>query len=325
MVMRPAGRMAVVVLMGLLPLRVLATETITARASVSRSDVLVGDWINVRVDIDHPRGATFQMIVGDTLGGYTVLDRAPLTQVADTITTTAVVVARYDSGTSVLPPLTFLATVPGDTVLRSVETNPVMLTVHTVQVDTAKDIKDLKPPLGMPYTLAEILIVAGIVLLVAAVAVLVYRRWKRRRSAPGPAEPQAPSRPPHVLALEELAILKEKQLWQQGRLKEYYTELTDILRRYLEHRYTIMALEETSQEILSALRDLKLAPRVVERMEGILVRADLVKFAKHHPAISEHDETMVAAREFVERTRPVTLSPAAPAPGEKEDAAHVGA
>lgn len=325
MVMRSAVMMAALLLAGLVPWRVWAGQDITARASVSRSDVLVGDWIHVRVDIAHPRGTTFQMIVGDTLGGYTVLDRSPLTQEADTITSTAVVVARYDSGTSVLPPLAFLATVPGDTVVRGVQTNPVTLTIHTVPVDTASAIKDLKPPLGMPYTLAEILIAAGIVLLVAAACVLAYRRWKRRVSAPGPAEPQAPSRPAHVLALEELAILKEKQLWQQGRLKEYYTELTDILRRYLERRYSVMALEETSQEILSALRNLKLTPRVVERMEGILLRADLVKFAKHRPEMNEHDETMIAAREFVDRTRPVTLSPAVPAPERKESTSHVGA
>ena len=321
--MATAGRIALLLLTVLVPWALSAGEDITARASVSKSDVLVGDWINVRVDITHPRGTTSQMVLGDTLGGYTVLDRSPLTQQADTITAAEVTVARYDSGTSTLPPLMFLATVPGYTAVRSVETNPVMLTVRTLPVDTARGIKDIKPPLGMPYTLAEILVALGIVLLIAAVVVLVYRRWKRRAAAPAPAEVQAPSRPAHLLALEELAILKEKQLWQQGWLKEYYTELTEILRRYLERRYTIMALEETSQEILSAVQDLKLPPRVVERLENILRRADLVKFAKHRPELDEHDETMVAAREFVDRTRPVTLSPAQPAPGRKEVTSHV--
>ncbi len=285
-------------------------QTPTARASADSTDYRVGDAIRVHVALTFPKGIVLRPAIGDTLGGYTILERRPLVQRDDTSGSTEVVVSRYEQGSAELPPLPFEYSLPGDSVARTVATNPLVFNIHTVTVDTTKDIRDLKPPLSIPISLAEILLYLGILAAVALLVYVLYRLWKRRAQKTVADVPAAPSRPAHVIALEELAILKEKRLWQKGLIKEYYSEVTEILRRYIENRYTIKALEETTDEILAGLAESAMPGDVLRSLEKSFRRADLVKFAKAQPGISEHEEIMTTAYDTVERTKFVPQPPA---------------
>ena len=222
-----------------------------ARAATDTSDYRVGDWIAVRVELRHPAGTTFQMLFGDSLGPYVVLDRQAFEPVDSTETRTALVVARYDSGTVALPPLEFLASVPGDTAVRRVSTTPLPLTVHTLPVSAQDSLRALKEPLSIPYTLAEVLGALGVLAALVAGGYILYRWYRRRKKAPVEPVAQGPAKPPHLIALEELGAVKARRLWQQGHAKEYHSEVTEVLRRYFEHRFGVRALEETTEEILS--------------------------------------------------------------------------
>lgn len=294
-------------------------QEVAARASTDSTHYLVGDAIRVKVVLSHPKGLTFQPVLGDTLGGFLVLGRSPFEQRGETLTTTEVTVAGYDSGEAVLPPLRFLYSLQGDSTSRGVETNSLRLVVQTVPVDTAQEFRDLKPPISIPLSLTDILEIAGGVLLLAALGYLAYRFWRRRKAQSSGETLVAPLRPAHVIALEELARLKEKRLWQQGLVKQYYSESTEIFRRYIENRYRQAALEQTTDEILVGLRKLRMPDDLVSGSERVLRRADLVKFAKASPDITEHEETVTFVFDFVDRTR-ITES-AATAAGVK---AHVG-
>lgn len=279
-----------------------AGQRVTAEARVDSSDYLVGDWITVHVRLSHPAGVVFHPLVGDTLGGFTVIRKEPLAQ-RDGESSARYIVSKYDSGTAVLPPIMFLYSLPGDTALESVATNPLPLTIHTVAVDTSAGIKDLKPPLSIPFTLAEILLYVGMVVLAAVLAVLAYRYWKRRQQKVPGAVPLPPPRPAHTIALEQLGLLREKKLWQQGLIKEYYSEVTEILRLYIENRYHVRALEQTTDEILEGVKMFPLPVDILESLGRMLRRADLVKFAKSVPGIAEHEETMTIAYDIVDRTK----------------------
>lgn len=288
-----------------------------ARATVDSTRYLVGDAIPVHVQISHPAGATLRPLFADTLGGFTILGTSPLHAEGAEVSAGDVVVAKYDSGDAVLPPLQYLIIAGGDSSGRTLATNEVPLTIQTVPVDTTQDIKDLKPPLGIPWTLQEILLAAGLVLAALAVAYLVYRWWKRRQM-PAALVATAPTRPAHVIALEELGALKQKKLWQQGLIKQYYTEVTDILRRYFENRYRLMALERTTDEILDDLRRIRLTNELLGKTDRLLRRADLVKFARHQPPIPEHDESIQIVYDVVDRTR-ITDGAASSGAGGKAD------
>ena len=304
-------------------------QPVKALASADSSRYLIGDWIRVTVELRHPRGTTFQPSIPDSLAGFTVLQRLPFVAMSDTVTRTGVIIARYDSASAVIPGLTYLSAVPGDTALHPVSTNTVSLTVQRVPLDSAAQARDLKPVMSIPYTLAEILMFVGILLLLAGGGYFAYRYFKKKQQTTVVDSRLPVLKAAHVVAYEQLAVLKEKRLWQQGKVKEYHSELTDILRRYLEDRFGLMALEETTGEIIDGLHRMKLLPRIITDVSEVLVRADLVKFAKHKPEIGEHDASLKAVYDIVERTKAAPSTPAAPVqtamPVVEKEGAHVGA
>lgn len=291
-------------------------QGVSARARVDSTDYLLGDRIVVRVDLRHTAGITLQPLVSDTTGGFTVLGQSGLQAVTDSTSRVEFILARYDSGDAVIPPLPFLWFIPGDTTSHIVRTNQLRVTLHTVPPDTSSDIRDVKPVLSIPLSLAEFLLYAGIVLAVAGAAYLAYRYWKKRkvRAEEGYVPPP---RPAHQVAFEELGRLKSKKLWQQGAVKAYYSELTEILRRYFENRYSMPALEETTDEILAGLERLRPGAELMGSTERVLRRADLVKFAKAQPSVQEHEEAFAAVHEFVDRTKIVEMTPVAAAEARK--------
>ncbi len=288
-----------------------------ARATVDSTHHLIGDAIPVHVQVSHAAGATVRRLFADTLGGFTILGSSPLRLEGEKVSVGDVVVAKYDSGDAVFPPLQYLVTAAGDSAGLTVATNELHLTIQTVPVDTSQDFKDLKPPLSIPLSWQEILLACVLLLVVAAAAYLLYRWWKRR-GVPAAAAAVLPARPAHIVALEELGALKQKRLWQQGLIKQYYTEVTDILRRYFENRYRLMALERTTDEILDDLHRIRLTGELLGKTDRLLRRADLVKFARHQPPTPEHDESIQIVYDVVERTR-ITESAASSGEGGKID------
>lgn len=107
----------------------------------------------------------------------------------------------------------------------------------------------------------------------------------------------------HDWALQKLNALKEKELWQKGEVKSYQSELTFIVREYLENRYKIQALESTTPEILRQLKPLDFSEDHKNEIRQMLQMADMVKFAKAKPEVSVHDQIMDQARKFINRTQ----------------------
>ncbi len=277
-------------------------QNLSARAWADSTDFVVGDAITVYVEITHDGKLAFSPLVGDTLGVFHILSHDPVKSSATTSSTTFTV-AAYDSGSPILPPFQFSYKLPADSALHIVATNPLVFRIHLVEVDTSKEIKDIKPVLSVPLTVAEISLIFGTVVGIALIVYSIYI-YRKRKKARTPVEKYVP--PPkaaHALAFDELAQLKEKRLWQQGLIKPYYSEVTEILRRYFENRYGFMALEKTTDETLDDLHRFAGAHPVMDETARTLRRADLVKFAKYEPSIPEHEEMMAVAFDIIEKTK----------------------
>jgi hypothetical protein len=296
-------------------------QSASARARLDSTTFLLGDRIIVHVDLRHSRGLTLQPLVGDSINGFTVLGQSGLQNITDTTALAEFVLAKYDSGTAVIPALPFMFFLPGDTASHVTMTNELQVTINTVPPDTTKDIKDLKPIMSLPIAWEDVATYGGIGLVVLALAYLGYRYWKKRKAASGDAAYAPPPRAAHIIAMDELGALKAKQLWQQGHVKEYYSELTEILRRYFENRYTLPALEETTDEIMDGLRKLRPGAELLHSTEAVLRMADLVKFAKHNPSTTEHEQSLESVYVFVDRTKIVDMTPVAPAGKDAGDVA----
>jgi len=253
-------------------------QDVSAVARLDSTKFLVGDPIPVSVQLSHPAGTEIRPLFGDTIGSFVVLQPPSITPNTGTGSSIALVLSRYDSGNVQIPPIQLSYILPGDTTLRMVETRPVPVSLMLAEVDTAQPIRDLRPPIEVPMSLAEMAIIAGIILGVAALAFVAYRYWKRRKRQPEAVETVS-VRPAHIIALEELGLLKEKKLWQRGLTKEYYSEITEIIRRYFENRFHVMALEQTTDEILRTLRPHVRSDEQLREIDHFLTHADLVKFS----------------------------------------------
>ncbi|MDB4768690.1 hypothetical protein OAG16_01320 [Saprospiraceae bacterium] len=133
---------------------------------------------------------------------------------------------------------------------------------------------------------------------------IIYFFVKRRKNNPKVEIPKPTEFiPANVIASNQLEELKGKQLWQNGDIKSYQSELTHIIRTYLENRYKINALENTTNQIGLNLKKLNLNESLRVDVQNILQVADLVKFAKAEPAVNIHEQFMMKAIEFVRLTK----------------------
>ncbi|MFI5151251.1 MAG: cell wall anchor protein [Bacteroidia bacterium] len=211
------------------------------------------------------------------------------------------ILTSFDSGYYAIPP--FRIVLNGDTA-RPYFTQAMLLHVVGMKVDTTLAIKEIKEPLQEPFSWKELIpalrwVALGLVLLVLIIAALRY--WLKKK--PAEALPPVPKIPPHELALKSLEELKNRKLWQEGKQKEYHSSLTDILRLYIEQRFHIHAMEQTSDEILGSMRSIALPGECRNKLVQILRLADMIKFAKQHALPDENELSMLHAMEFVMESR----------------------
>jgi len=103
--------------------------------------------------------------------------------------------------------------------------------------------------------------------------------------------------------MEKLEEIRKEKIWQQGRAKEYYTQLTDVLREYLENRFDVPTFEKTSSEIIDSLQFIKKDySEQLNSLRRIFTISDLVKFAKFIPDINENNAVLNNSESFVEET-----------------------
>ncbi len=107
------------------------------------------------------------------------------------------------------------------------------------------------------------------------------------------------------MAIKRLELLKSRHLAESGHVKEYYTELTDILRQYLQGRFGVYAREMTSPQILAACEPIPDLATFIPRLKDLLTTADFVKFAKLDTGVDENIRSYNDVRAVVEGTKPV--------------------
>ena len=140
-------------------------------------------------------------------------------------------------------------------------------------------------------------VLLGLLLVIVLIGIWYYFK-KRKKPVPVVVEVK-PLVPLHLQALNKLNALRDKKLWEQEEVKQYHSELTDIIREFLEKRYKIRAMEQTSDEIFSGIRHLEIAEENRNQLRQILMLADLVKFAKQKPLNADNEQSMANAIGFV--------------------------
>jgi len=300
-----------VILVCLLPGQQSYSQEISVTARFDTAAMLIGDHVGLKLQFSGPANSqVIWPVFKDTiLGNIIIIGRSKVDSSfskdkKSVSFTQELNLTCFDSGFYTIPQIGFRYRVLPDTSVKTTGTGLSTLIVHTVKVDTTLAIKAIKGPLRVPITFLEvlpyILLVFAIIILVLS---LVWYLRKRKKNEPLIRIRQKAKLQPHEKALQDLEKLRIKELWQQGHVKEYYSELTDILRTYIEEAFDIPALESTTFEIIEEMnRRNKLSKPLIEKLDQMLQTADMVKFAKGIPQNQENERVLEAGIEVVRET-----------------------
>ncbi len=287
---------------------------IHAAATIDSTKIKIGEQLhlNLTAEVSNDIKIYFPQIP-DSLNHVEVVDRTKIDTIKSedgkystykqTLTLTS-----FDAGQYFLEPFKFYYQNSSKNI-DSIATEALQFKVETIAVDTTKEFKDIKPPMDVPFTFKEALpyIIGGIILIaIIVLAIWLFRKWKRKK---GILKPNIPLRPAHEIALEELKKVQLENLWQQGFYKQYQSSVSDIIRSYIEQRFSIQAMEMPSDETLQHFKEKnkKQIPKdAFEKLKYILQLADTVKFAKAIPLGTENEQSLQNAFDFVQLTKPAT-------------------
>ncbi|MFR9166101.1 MAG: hypothetical protein ACLVKO_07760 [Dysgonomonas sp.] len=296
----------------------------SVRATIQPPEILIGEQAVINLEVVTPKGDNILFpVFKDTLvSGIEVLHMLPAdTTIAHEVMTInqKYVVTSFDSALYHVPYIPVVAN--NDTIksndfglkVSSLPLSPQVLSyldqMKTGQTDSIDfeqlQLADIKPIQEVPFVWQDYLAYLWIVLLILLILILIGLGlyFVLRKKNKGYFFKPEVVLPPHVVAIKALDKIKAEKAWQHGQEKKFYTELTDVLREYIEKRFLINSFEKTSDEIISSLKMQLETDTPLENLQQILKLSDLVKFAKYKPLPNENDLTLVNAYLFVNQTK----------------------
>jgi hypothetical protein len=282
-------------------------QTIRAQFKLDSNTINLGDQVNIDIIVEKPSGAWVEFpLLGDTLcDDIEILNKSlpDSSSIGNNriLVSQHLTVTAFDTGMFYIPPMKFVYR--SGLLADTIRSEAGYLEVLSFPLDTTNTIRDIKSVYKAPLTFREIL---PYILLAAAcgllVWVIIFYFQKKKKKEPVIARPHV-AEPPDIIAWKELERLQADKLWQQGEIKEYYSRLSDIIRTYIEGRYNIMAMEQTSYEILTAAKDILDGDDNYKILKALLHVSDLVKFAKARPEPEENMNHLDNAFLFVRHTK----------------------
>lgn len=284
-------------------------QNFTPQATLQPSQIQIGEQARLCISVAQDAKESVSMpLLSDTItAGVEIIERLQ----ADTVSLgnnrievkQEYIVTSFDSGFYFIPSYTFVAQTD------SLQTSPIGLSVTTVAVNAqTDDIKTIKPIMDAPLLWSEIFTWVGyglLVLLLIGVIVLLLLKFVFKKKVPFIQPQPQPIIPPHIVALNRLEAIKAEKSWQSGNIKAFYTDVTDVLRVYIEGRFQINAMELTSDEIMALVKKVPEMDEIRQQLKELLTLADYVKFAKMVPLENENEQSLLTAFDVVDKTKPV--------------------
>jgi hypothetical protein len=284
----------------------IAAQSVTVDATIDSLQIMIGEQatIQLQVSLDAKQKAVFPHFTDSLIKGIEVLEVAkPDTQYLNNnqrlLITQKYIITSFDSALYYIPPFSIMV---GKQVYKS---KSLALKVYSPKVDLAHPDQFFpqKGVMNPPFMWSDW---AGVIFLsilaIPLMFLIIYFIVRYRDNKPIIKHIKIePKLPPHQLAMKEIERIKTEKVWQKGRSKEYYTELTDTLRTYIQERFGFNAMEMTSSEIIEKLMEVE--AKDIRDLKELFLTADLVKFAKHDPMMNENDSNLLNAISFINDTK----------------------
>ena len=209
----------------------------------------------------------------------------------------------YTVGSYIIPEQMIQVTLPDKTV-KALQTQAIFIDVESTldESENSEDIKDIKGPVAIPFTLNIYYIMGSLIVLIIS-GLIAYHILKRRRVKQTPIVIKSADE----IAFIELDRIEALDLIQNNKMKAYYYLVSNCLRVYLENRYQIKAPEQTTEEFIADISQSDILDEAhINLLKEYLTHCDLVKYAKLSPPISESQKIMTTTRNFIDKTRPIS-------------------
>ena len=274
------------------------------KAEIDTTNIRIGEQFNLKISINEIKNVIIPKL---ELKGLEVIDSAK----TDTLKNSLVkkyVLTGFDSGSFYIPQQQIFVK------NQAFLTDSLLINVATIAIDTSKikkfPIKSIK---SEPYVLDDfkgyIWIALVALLLLGLLVYFIFFRKKKEVEE----EVVIPLIPAYEEAIEKLHQLDEKLLWQNNKVKEYYSELTEIVRNYIGRDIEIPTFEQTSNEIIELIKaqnnkkKLGLSKETIATINSLLKNADLVKFAKSKPLSHEIEDDRKFAELIITKIQPKVI------------------
>ena len=260
-------------------------------ATMDTNAILIGEQINFTISNSIANTNVWPTYDEFLVEGIEIIKQGKL-DTSNSIISQNFIITAWDTGSYYIPSILFS---------ESSKTEGLLLNVQTIALEEGAELKDIKQPMQAPIGWSDIwpwlLGIITIALIVYLLKKYVFNKKEEVITAKSKA-----IIPADITALKQLNTLEKDQLWQAGKIKEYHTELSEIIRRYTENRFDFIALELATDEIISELKS-KVNNEQLASITILLQRADLAKFAKSKPDTDENEQSMQLAKHFVGQTK----------------------
>ena len=279
---------------------------IVVSASIDSTTLMLGDQTDLHLQVTHDATEQVEMpVFGESLqDGIEIIDKT----IVDTLSLAdgRVQLNQYLTLTSFKDSLFVINPIAVASGADTFWTESMALNVvQPFEVDTTLAITDIKDIEKAPIWWWGIIRWILLGLLIAGLCVGGYYLWRWLESKRKPEEETINPdllRPADEVALEKLDEIKAAKIWKDGKVKEYQTELTDVVREYIGRRFDVQSTEKTSDETLHEMKPL-IEKELFSKLSKMLQLADLVKFAKWHATPDENEQALTTAYEFVNSTK----------------------
>lgn len=285
------------------------------RVAFEKDEIFIGDQIELIFEIHENIGddILFPEFENVIIEGIEIIEKSKVEYIeSENLLRQIYVITSFEDSLFLLYPFEFKVD------NKIIKTNPSRLQVKYYKADSVLlskidssglvNIVDIKEPIETPMSFKEfinrfgIYIIAFLLIMIIVFAVRYFYK-KRKENKPVFFIPE-PDIPAHVFALDQLNILKKKELHKKEKLKPFYTELSFIIRSYIESRFRIEALELVTNEIIDEFSNTEFAnDETFRKLEELLYLSDLVKFAKKQPDNHENEIMIEYAFSFVNQTK----------------------
>ncbi|OGC75885.1 MAG: hypothetical protein A2145_07140 [candidate division Zixibacteria bacterium RBG_16_40_9] len=281
-------------------------KLISVQSNVDKHTITLGDRIKYNLTVRYnPKIKLLPLNLGSRLGEFEVKDFKTYPEQKrrnQNITKSEYIITTFNTGKLTIPPLAI--TYQDELgIPRWILSDSIAIEVKSVprKATDTDDIRGLKPPWEIPGSIWVYLLLVVLVTL-AGLGYWYYRKFIMRK--PVTVEPEI-KRPAWEVALEELQKLKNTDLVNTGKVKEYYFILSEILRKYIENRFDLACIDRTTEEIKQELNNGILDQNIKDRFLTFLIESDLVKFAKFIPVQKKTEEDWQTVYDIVQKTIPI--------------------